>query len=376
MHFPDVVLRGGDVSRRLAALRSRTLNFDPATTDAPGWQRDDNRQPLPSEQPGHPEPACSFELAAKLSRAYAFADPSLVEARFDPDVPLEERNMLLVLHALGLRIYAGVRVGEAGEETREVDGRTAHVSFWNYRTLEGHVEAGQRDYEVWKWLDSGEVEFRTHAVSRPADTNPIMLAGFRLLGRHKQVEFGRRACTRMAFLTAAALRRGDGAQEERTFDGKLLAVYLRDHHALLVAARELAGRMSSGPRPDDERAFAQELARLARNDLMALETVLTTIGSGHSPARDTGVVVAERLGRLKLNGRIIRRSPLSSVVELEASQLLLQNARALWTGLAELAFGPADAFERAQQAERLLAAAEALRITALERATHPRVGAD
>jgi hypothetical protein len=41
--------------------------------------------------------------------------------------------------------------GGAGQETRELDGRTAQVSFWNYRTLEGHVEASQRDYEVWKW---------------------------------------------------------------------------------------------------------------------------------------------------------------------------------------------------------------------------------
>lgn len=110
--------------------------------------------------------------------------------------------MLLILHALGARIFAGVRVSGAGEEARSDDGRDAHVFFWNYRTLEGHVEAGQRDFEVWKLLDSGEVEFRTHAVSRPADANPIVRLGFRLLGRHKQVEFGRRACRRMALLSA------------------------------------------------------------------------------------------------------------------------------------------------------------------------------
>ena len=81
--------------------------------------------------------------------------------------------MLLVLHALGLRIYAGVRVGEVSDRLREVGGRTAAVSAWSYRTLEGHVEAGRRDYEVWKWLDTGDVEFRTHAVSRPAAANPV-----------------------------------------------------------------------------------------------------------------------------------------------------------------------------------------------------------
>jgi Domain of unknown function (DUF1990) len=141
-----------------------------------------------------------------LSRGYAFADPALVEARYDPQVPLEQREMLLILHALGARIFAGVRVAAAGDGARSADGRQAQVSFWNYRTLEGHVEAGQRDFEVWKWLDSGEVVFRTHAVSRAAETNPLVQLGFRLLGRHKQVEFGRRACTRMALLTEASLQ--------------------------------------------------------------------------------------------------------------------------------------------------------------------------
>jgi hypothetical protein len=206
MSFPDVGIGGGDLTARLQALRAKPLNFDPSTTGQPGWQRDDYRQPLAPEKPGPPEPGGSWEAARRLSRAYAFADPALVEARFDASVPLEGREMLLVLHALGLRIYAGVRVGDAGDEIREVDGRTAQVSFWNYRTLEGHVEAGQRDYEVWKWLDTGEVEFRASRYSRRARVrNPVVGLGLRLFGRRQQVKFARRACERMAALTAAAL---------------------------------------------------------------------------------------------------------------------------------------------------------------------------
>jgi hypothetical protein len=282
--------------------------------------------------------------------------------------------MLLVLHALGLRIYAGVRVGEAGDETRELDGRAAQVSFWNYRTLEGHVEAGQRDYEVRKWLDTGEVEFRTHAVSRPAETSALVRAGFRLLGRHKQVEFGRRACTRMALLTTAALRRGDGARDERTLDGRLLAVYLRDHHALLVAARELARRMSGQSRPGDVRALAAELRRAAEDDLAALENLLVDLGGRPSHGGQAAILLGERLGRLKLNGRILRSSPLSGVVELEGCRLLLESADALWSGLDQLALGPSDAARRRERATRLLEAVEALRLDALTHATHPPTG--
>src|SRR4051812_1420093 len=135
--FPDFDLRRGDVAARLASLAAKPLNFDPASLDGPGWERDDYRQPLPAEPPGLPVSGGSWELAAQLSRAYAFADPALVEARFDATVPLDERELLLVLHVLGARVYAGVRVGGAGEELREGDGREARVAFWNYRTLEG-----------------------------------------------------------------------------------------------------------------------------------------------------------------------------------------------------------------------------------------------
>jgi Domain of unknown function (DUF1990) len=334
-----------------------------------GWQRDAYRQPLASEQPGPPQPGGSWETAAALSRSYAFADPALVEARYDPRVPLERRDMLLILHALGARIFAGVRVGGAGEHTRTEGGRDAHVFFWNYRTLVGHVEAGQRDFEVWKWLDSGEVEFRTHAVSRPADANAIVGLGFRLLGRHKQVEFGRRACRRMALLSEANRRRANGTTTTETLDGRLLAVYLRDHHALLVALRELAGRRRTAGLSEEQRALGEEIRRAADDDRACLEQLLERLESAPSRARYAAVWMGEKLGRLKLNGRLLRPSPLSVVTELEGCTLLLESDRALWAGLAQVGIGPSDAAERASRAERLFAAAEARRLTALRAAT-------
>ena len=196
--------RRADLDAALRALRGRPLNYDPGDVGGPGWRRDDYRQPLQSERPGQPEPGGSWRIACALSRAYAFADPSVVEAHFDHDAPLAGREMLLVLHAVGQRLHVGVRVAEVHDEVRALDGRPARLYAWSYRTLEGHVEAGQRDFEVWKRLETGVVEFRTHSISRPAGGNPIVRAGFRLLGRHKQAEFGRRACERMAMLTSAA----------------------------------------------------------------------------------------------------------------------------------------------------------------------------
>jgi hypothetical protein len=374
VRFPDFDFHGGDLDARLAALHERPLNFDPDTLGrGPGWEHDDYRQPLVPEQPGPPQPGGSWETAVALSRSYAFADPALVEARYDPQVPLEQREMLLILHALGARIYAGVRVSTAGDDERSEDGRPAQVSFWNYRTLEGHVEAGQRDFEVWKWLDSGAVEFRTHAVSRPAEANPVVQLGFRLLGRHKQVEFGQSACRRMALLSEANLRHPNGTTTVENLDGRLLAVYLRDHHALLVALGELARRMRSGDRRDEQRAFVDEVYRAADDDRVCVEQFLDQLDSAPSRTRHAAVWTAEKLGRLKLNGRVLRPSPLSAAAELQGCRLLLESDRAVWSALAHLAIGPADAAERADRAERLLATAEGLRLVALHSATRQRL---
>jgi uncharacterized protein (UPF0548 family) len=134
-------------------------------------------------------------------REYAFADPAIVRAVYRDDAPLEGRNILLKVRFWGLRFRFGVRIGDVVDETRTVEGREIRVWGWNYATLEGHLEMGQMDYEVWKWLDTGAVEFRIHVVSRQSRAgNPIVRLGFRIFGRREQVRFARRACERMARL--------------------------------------------------------------------------------------------------------------------------------------------------------------------------------
>jgi uncharacterized protein (UPF0548 family) len=116
--------------------------------------------------------------------------------------------MLLEARFCGLRFRFGVRVGGVRDETRDVGGRKVRVWGWNYRTLQGHLEMGQMDYEVWKWLDTGDVEFHTCRFSRRAGVgNPVVRLGLRIFGRRQQVRFARRACERMARLTDAALER-------------------------------------------------------------------------------------------------------------------------------------------------------------------------
>jgi uncharacterized protein (UPF0548 family) len=202
------LLADEDKRHALERLRGARLNFDPDEPDA-SWHHDDQREALPYEEPGAPVAEGGWEIARRLMRGYEFADPSIVRAYYDPDAPLEGRDMLLELRFLGLRFLAGVRINEVYDRTSEVSGRPVRVWGWSYQTLEGHLEKGQMHWEVWKWLDTGEVEFRVHSVSKRAEIrNPVVRIGFRLFGRREQLRFLRSTRRRMRRLTEEALHRG------------------------------------------------------------------------------------------------------------------------------------------------------------------------
>jgi len=196
--------------RSLAGLASRPVNLDPAEAKPPadlsGWRVDEMFEPLPHERPGAPEPGGSWEVAQRIMNGYQLAEPRIVTGVYAPGAPLAGRTMLLKIHYGPLRFKVGVRVGEVDEETGEIDGREVLRYGWSYRTLEGHFEEGEMRYELRKWLDTGDVEFRLHAISRPARSGPLLpRIGFRLVGRSQQLRFYRQVCRRLRRLTEAQL---------------------------------------------------------------------------------------------------------------------------------------------------------------------------
>ena len=217
------------VRRRLAALPVKSLNFDPASlrqaSPETGWTITDLCQALPSEPPGLPVQDGCWQIARRLMRGYEFADPSIVRAYYDSDAPLEGRNMLLKLQALGIaHLYVGVRVGDVYEEVRDLEDGRACVWGWNYRTLEGHVEMGQMDWEVWKWLGNGRVEFRVHAVARVAHIrNPFVRLGFYFLRTHERQAFLQSTKRRMLTFTQLALSREHAGDSIRDAAASLTA---------------------------------------------------------------------------------------------------------------------------------------------------------
>jgi uncharacterized protein (UPF0548 family) len=115
--------------------------------------------------------------------------------------------MLLELRFSAFRTFAGCRVGRVTDEQRTVDGRPVQIWGWPYQTLEGHIEQGEMSWEVWKWLDTGEVQFRIHSYSRLVGSkNPFTIVGVWLFGQRERRRYLTSACRRIRELTIEGLR--------------------------------------------------------------------------------------------------------------------------------------------------------------------------
>jgi hypothetical protein len=201
-----------DVVADLHRLHRLRPNFDRSDLGSVArypWHVDDYCHELPAEQPGEPTKVGSFAAAKRLLYDYEFADPTRVCAYYETDATLEGRDMLLEIRYLGVRVRVGVRITEVIDEVRDFGGKTARIWGWAYQTLEGHLERGQMDYQLWKWLDTGAIEYRIHAVSQMAEIrNPLLYLGFRLVGRREQIQFARRCGDRMEGFVRLGLAHG------------------------------------------------------------------------------------------------------------------------------------------------------------------------
>jgi hypothetical protein len=117
---------------------------------------------------------------------------------------------------------------------------------------------------------------------------------------------------------------------------ELLGIYLNDHLAGATAGVELAHRMArshAGPAASTMQGLAAEIAQ----DKSALQEIMAGLGI---PARAYKVWagwLGEKAGRLKLNGHLRSRSPLSNLEELEALRLGVEGKAAGWRTLRVLA---------------------------------------
>jgi hypothetical protein len=120
---------------------------------------------------------------------------------------------------------------------------------------------------------------------------------------------------------------------------RLLAIYLNDQLALSVGWRDLARRALKENRGGPLEAELMPLVSDFTADVRLIERLMTSLGVRRSRVKPAMATAAERLGRLKPNGRLRSYSPLSKLLELDALMLALESKLLLWRGLRDAEIG-------------------------------------
>ncbi|WP_274563198.1 hypothetical protein [Streptomyces spiramyceticus] len=129
------------------------------------------------------------------------------------------------------------------------------------------------------------------------------------------------------------------SQNTYTEPSPLLGIYLNDHLAGSVAGLELARRMAKAHAGSAVGSALRPIAAEIAQDRAALLEIMSEFGI---PARRYKVCagwLTEKVTRLKSNGRLVRRSPLSTMVELETLRLGVEGKAAAWKALRLLTDG-------------------------------------
>ncbi|MCX5079132.1 hypothetical protein ACWGCI_10920 [Streptomyces sp. NPDC054949] len=160
---------------------------------------------------------------------------------------------------------------------------------------------------------------------------------------------------------------------------RILSVYLNDHLAGAGAGVALFRRMSQTHTGTPAGRRLTELTAEVTEDRESLREIMTALDVPLMHHKILLGILAERAGRLKLNGRLVSRSPLSTILELEAARVGVEGKKELWRTLRALSRTNSridgEAVGRLlARAERQTDALETMRLSALELTFHSRPG--
>lgn len=152
-------------------------------------------------------------------------------------------------------------------------------------------------------------------------------------------------------MSAAVRGSGEGPGRQR-----ILGIYLNDHLAGATAGTQLAHRMTQEhadtPYGEELRTLEVEIAQ----DRQALLRLMTQLRTPTRRYKVYAAWVGEKLARVKPNGRLLRRSGLTMLVELEALRTGIAGKSMLWHSLLRAA--PTDPLLDSARLEELLRRAE------------------
>ena|SRR5581483_5505895 len=158
----------------------------------------------------------------------------------------------------------------------------------------------------------------------------------------------------------------------KTAGSSLLGIYLNDHLTGATLGTELARRMVRSHRGREDSGPLARIASEIAQDRKALMDIMATLGVTVRVYKVGAAWIGEKAGRLKLNGHLLSRSPLSDLEELEILRLGVEGKAAGWRTLraradtdARLDAGRLD--ELISRASRQVEELEELRVRAASR---------
>ena len=114
---------------------------------------------------------------------------------------------------------------------------------------------------------------------------------------------------------------------------RMVGIYLNDHLAGATAGTELAHRMARSHEDREEGSDLMGLAAEIGRDRAALLDMMASLSVTVRGYKVGAAWIGEKAGRLKLNGRLLARSPVSDLEELELLRLGVEGKAAGWRTL-------------------------------------------
>jgi hypothetical protein len=118
---------------------------------------------------------------------------------------------------------------------------------------------------------------------------------------------------------------------------RFLRIYMNDQLAAGVLWREVARRAQRNNAGTEAAEALERVARAIAEDVATFAEMMDRLGLRRSPIKPAAAIAAERVGRLKLNGRLRGYSPLSRFVELDFLAMGIEGKKILWQNLRDYA---------------------------------------
>lgn len=143
----------------------------------------------------------------------------------------------------------------------------------------------------------------------------------------------------------------------KMIERRLIGIYLEDHWAGATGGVELARRLQTSNRDTEWDQDLRKVRAEVEEDRDTLRAVMAALDVRRNLPKAYGAWVFEKVGRLKLNGRLTCYSPLSRLVELEMLMIGITGKQGMWNSLrradrSELQGFDFDALARRAEAQR------------------------